>query len=197
MTTTTGCERWQHRQLSSARRDLSADIDRYLTKSVENIEMGSGFKRRLSAFLTPEIMCLLLHRMAHWLYCVNWRRAAWATSRFNGVVHKVHLPPQSCIGPGCRLSHPAGVVFHGSAGRGLTLFGMAVCCVLEDALDAGLEHAPRLGDHVTLGAHAVVIGPVAVGSETQVSPYALVERDVPPCTVVASRAMRNGFRRQG
>ncbi len=192
-----GCDQWQHRQLSSVWRGLSEDIDRYVNKSPENVELGNSFKRRLSAFLTPELLCLLLYRVAHWLQCANWRRIACAISRFNGVIHKVHLPPYSCIGPGCRLSHPAGVVFHGSAGRGLTLFGMAVCCVCEDALDAGLDHAPQLGDNVTLGAHAVLIGPITVGSDTQVSPFSRVVRHVPARTIVASRALRVRLRREG
>jgi serine O-acetyltransferase len=190
MSLSPGCERWQHRRFSSVRRGLSADIDRYVTKSPENIELGNSFKRRLSAFLTPELLCLLLYRMAHWLHCVNWRRAAWVISRINALLHKVDLPPYSCIGPGCRLSHPAGVVFQGSAGRGLTLFGMAVCCAREEFLGACHERAPQLGDHVTLGAHAVVMGAISIGGETQVSPFACVTRHVPPCTVVAARAMR-------
>ncbi len=194
---TPGCERWQHRKVSSAWRDLSADIDRYLTKSPENVLLGNTFKRRMSAFLTPELLCLLLHRTAHWLHCVGWRRSAWAVSRLNNVLHKVHLPPHSCIGPGCRLSHPAGVVFHGSAGRGLTLFGLAICCAREDALDAGLERAPQLGDDVTLGTHAVLMGAITVGSQTQVSPFACVSQHIPAHTVVASHAMRTRHRRIG
>jgi serine acetyltransferase len=190
MTRPRSCADWQHRRLSSAWRDIAHDIDRYLTKSPENQALGSGLKRQLSALLTPELMSLSLHRIAHWLYCIEWRRSAWLVSRLNTVLHKAHLPPLSCIGPGCRMSHPAGVVFHGSAGAGLTLFGMAVCCGLEDALDAGLTAVPALGDQVTLGAHAVVMGPVTVGSRTRISPFACVVHDVAACTIVAARVMR-------
>jgi serine O-acetyltransferase len=184
------CEAWQHDRLSSAWRDIAHDIDRYLNKSAENQALGSGLKRQLSAFLTPELMSLSLHRIAHWLHCAGWHRCAWLVSRFNTLLHKAHLPPLSCIGPGCRMSHPAGVVFHGSAGAGLTLFGMAVCCGLEDALDAGLDAVPALGDQVTLGAHAVVLGPITLGSRTQVSPFACVAKDVSEDTIVAARVMR-------
>jgi serine acetyltransferase len=184
------CADWQHQRLAALRRDLDADIRRYLTKSAENLALGQSRKRRLSALLTPELQCLLLHRLAHWLHCNGWRRLATGTARLNTALYKVHLPPHSCIGPGLRLSHPAGVVFHGCAGSGLTLFGMAVCCADTPQLDGALDRAPQLGDDVTLGAHAVVIGPVQVATGTQVGPFVRLADDVPPGMRVVARAMR-------
>lgn len=185
------CEIWQHRRLSSLWRDVGADIERCLTKSPENIALGRGLKRRASAFLTPELLCLFLHRVAHFLRANSLTRLAMVATRINFTLHKVCITPQSCIGPGCRLPHPAGVVFHGRAGRGLTLFGMAVCCARENGMEGPVENAPRLGDGVTVGAHAVVVGPIAVGNDTKISPFTILTKDAPSGVIVASRALRN------
>ena len=191
------CAQWQHHRLAALRRDLAADVARYLSKSAENVALGRSFKRRLSALLTPELQCLVLHRAAHWLHCCGWCRAAIGVARFNTLLYKVHLPAHSCIGPGLRLSHPAGVVFHGCSGSGLTLFGMAVCCGDEHTLDGALAQAPQLGDGVTLGAHAVVMGAVSLASGTQVGPFVRLTQDVPAGQRVLARAMRQRQQRRG
>lgn len=183
------CAHWQHRHWAALRRDLAADIERYLSKSAQNLALGRSRKRRWSAFLTPELQCLALHRLAHWLHCNAWQRLAGSVALVNTLLHKVQMPASACIGPGCRLSHPAGVVFDGSAGRGLTLFGMAVCCPNEQHLAPQPQHCPQLGDDVTLGAHAVVMGPVQLGHRIQVGPFARVVGNVPDDTNVVARAM--------
>ena len=176
--------RWQHARWTSLRRDVAADVQRYLTKSPENIALGSGRKRQLSALLTPELQCLLLHRLAHWLHAAGWPRLGLAVACGNAVLYKVKLSPQSCIGPGCRLSHPPGVTFHGRAGSGLTLFSCAVVCASNGAADGKLEPAPRLGDGVTLGAHSAVMGPVSVGDACQIAYLTLVTADLAPGSTV-------------
>lgn len=177
--------------MSGVRANIRADIQRYLTMSPENIERGFGLKQRLSAFLRPELLCLTMHRIAHYLYVRSWRRSARLVTRINALLHKVHLTPQSCIGPGCRLPHPPGLTFHGSAGSGLTLFSTCVCCPAGPIADGPLELAPRLGDEVMVGGHAVLIGPIRVGDRVRISFSARVGEDVPPDVAVISRAVRN------
>jgi len=184
------CIAFGHRALASIQRDVSEDILRYLNKSPENQAAGDTLKTRLGAFLTPQLQCLLLHRIAHCLFVKGWTRLAVFISRLNLLVHKVSIPPHSCIGPGCLLPHPAGVTFCGAAGRGLTLYSLAVCCPLEASLDGPLETAPRLGDRVTVGAHAVVLGPITVGDDVRIAFSLRVDRDAPPGVLVVSRALR-------
>jgi serine O-acetyltransferase len=172
------CAHWQHQHWWAARRDMAADVERYLTKSAQNLALGRSAKRRLSARLTPELMCLALHRVAHFLHASGWPRLARVVAAFNTLVHKVRISPESCIGPGCRLSHPPGVSFHGSAGHGLTLFSCAVCCTASAAVDGRLDNAPYLGDEVTVGAHSAVMGPVQVGDRVRISYLTQVTGDV-------------------
>ena len=52
-----------------------------------------------------------------------------------------------------------------------------------------LEAAPRLGDHVSIGAHGAVVGRVRVGSRARIGFNVAVRSDVPADRVVLSRGM--------
>lgn len=184
------CRSYDHHRLSGVRSNLSADIRRYLTMSPENIALGDSFFRRLSAFLRPELQCLMLHRIAHYLWVNRWQRSGRIITRLNMLLHKTYLSPQSCIGPGCRLPHPPGVTFHGRAGRGLTLFSTGICCASHPLPDGPVELGPYLGDRVTIGGHAVVIGPVRIGHDCIVSFSVCLDRDAPAGVTVVSRSSR-------
>ena len=177
----------QHQSFFKLRRCVASDIERYLTKSAENRKLGRSLKYRVSAFLRPELLCLFIYRIAHYLWANNWKTVAAIVAKLNFLLHKVCLPASSCIGPGIRLSHPAGVVFRGSAGSGLTLFGMAMC--IEQIGDTDSADCLTLGDDVTIGAHAVIIGRLQVGDRAKVAPFSSVRTDVKTDSTVVSAAM--------
>jgi serine acetyltransferase len=58
-------------------------------------------------------------------------------------------------------------------------------------VDGPLEVAPCLGDDVTVGGHAVLIGPIEIGDRVKISFSARVAEDVPSDVVVISRSVRN------
>ena len=180
--------RGQHQTFSNLRQCVASDIERYLTKSPENRKLGRSLKYKVSAFLRPELLCLFMYRIAHYLWANNWRSLAAIIAKLNFLLHKVCLPASSCIGPGVRLSHPAGVVFCGIAGSRLTLFGMAMC--IEKISDTDSADCLTLGDDVTIGAHAVIIGRLRIGDRAKVAPFSSVRTDVKIDSTVVSAAMR-------
>jgi serine O-acetyltransferase len=188
------CEARGHHKFSGVCSDLSGDIVRYLTKSPANVASGDTFKTRLSAFLTPDLLCLLLYRVSHYFYVNQWSRIAAAIGRLNSFVHRVTITPQSCIAAGCRLPHPSNVTFHGRAGAGLTLYSSAVCCPKEPVLDIPVIRGPTLGERVTIGAHSVVMGPIHLGDDTKVAFTVWVDHDVPARSLVVSAALRHTLR---
>jgi serine O-acetyltransferase len=183
-----------HGRLAGVWSDLSQDVVRYLNKSPANIAQGDTFKSRLSAFLTPDLLCLLLYRTSHYFYVKKWYRLADAISFLNSMVHRVTITPQSCIAAGCRLPHPSGVTFHGRAGSGLTLYSLAVCCPREPVLDIPVAMGPNLGERVTVGAHAVVMGPINLGDDSKVAFTVWIDHDVPPGGLVVSAVLRPKMR---
>jgi serine O-acetyltransferase len=191
------CLARRHNRLSSLRTSVSEDIQRYLTKSAHDLARGDSFKTRLSACLTPEVFPVVLYRVAHYFYAGGWRRLATAVTRINSYLHKINISPQSCIGPGFRLPHPAGVTFHGRAGRGLTVYSLAICCAHAAGWHATVETGPLFGDYVTVGAHAVVLGGITVGDSTRIAYSARLDCDAPPDVLVASKFSRPAIRRRG
>lgn len=168
-----------HNRLSALRRDFGEDMVRYLTKSPEDIARGDSFRVRLSAALTPDLLPILVYRVAHLFYAKGRRRSAALMARLNLLVHKLNIPAQSCIAGGCRIPHPVAVTFHGVAGRGLTLFPFATCCATEDSLEGPVEFGPRLGDDVTVGSSSTIVGPVTVGDGSLIGLQTHVTSDVP------------------
>ena len=189
----TSCIAQDHHNLRGVLSAVRADIDRHLTRSPEVVAYGRGPWRRLSALLMPEIGCLVLHRLSHCLATRGWRRSAGAIANVNLMLHKANISPDSCIGAGCRVAHPPGVVFHGTAGTGLTLYSLAVCCPREDRLDGPAADGPSLGRNVTVGAHAVLLGQVVVGDDAKIAYSVILERNAPARARVVSRSLRLTF----
>jgi serine O-acetyltransferase len=188
------CRAHGHRTWSGTWRNVQADVRRQLATLPASSAEGANFKRKLGAFLRPEILSLFLHRTSHFCHVSGWPRLGRTLCRLNYLLHKVNITPQSCIGAGCRLPHPPGVFFHGQAGRELTVFSLAVCTGAEHCPEGPVENGPHLGDRVLLGAHAVVIGPVTVGSDTKI-PYSVrLAQDAPPGVIVASKNLRLTYR---
>ncbi len=138
------------------------------------------------ALLSPSVRAVIAFRLAHQLAgrgllpVAMWLRGR-AVSKAGADIH-----PRAQIGPGLFLPHSTGVVIGpdvviGSRARvhqGVTL-GEPV------HLGAGEWAAPRIGDDVVIGAHAVVLGAVTIGDGAVVGANSVVTADVAPGTVVA------------
>lgn len=188
------CVERRHHRWSGLRDCLAADLRRYLTKSPHDLARGNNWRTRLSASFSPEVSPVIWHRVAHLLYANGWHTAALILARLNQLVHKVSITPQSCVGSGLRLPHPAGVTFHGTAGDELTLYSLAVCCSLPEEWGGMPDTGPRLGHYVTVAAHAIVQGPISVGSGSTVGHGIPLRHNAPAAVLVYSRAMLLRFR---
>jgi serine O-acetyltransferase len=169
---------------------VAEDIRVFQNMSPENRAAGDSAHERLSAFLSPDVFPVFWYRVAHFCYAKGWSRTAVLVSRLNYFVHKCTITPQSCIGPGCRLPHPAGVVFHGRAGRNLTLYSLAVCVPRGDRMEGPPELGPKLGDNVAVGGHSVLLGPIEIPGGTKIGHCVRLACDVPANCYVVSAAMR-------
>ena len=107
--------------------------------------------------------------------------ALWVTDRIL-LASGAELQPACTIGPGVVIKHTTGLVVGGNvvAGARLTLHQNVT---LGDRRPYGGQ--PRLGDDVTIGAGACVLGPIAVGDRAVVAANAVVLDDVPADCLVA------------
>lgn len=187
------CSAWQHAHGRGLRAGIAADIQRFLNKSPENQAVGNTWKSRLGALLTPQLMALVLWRTAHLLHLRGWPRTAALLTQLNALVHRTHLGADSCIGPGAMLPHPAGVLFSGRAGPGLTLYSLCCCSPRSAHPEAPAADGPRLGAGVGVGAHAAVLGAVTVGDGTRIGFAVRLDHGVPPGARVLQRHLRPRF----
>jgi serine O-acetyltransferase len=131
---------------------------------------------------------------ARWRAVIRWRIAQyavrkpmtrpfalWLTDRILAS-SGAELQPTSIIGPGVLIKHTTGLVVGGGVVAGARL-------TLHQNVTLGDRHPyggqPRLGDGVTIGAGACVLGPITVGDRAVVAANAVVLEDVPDDSLVA------------
>jgi serine O-acetyltransferase len=169
--------RWK-RVVSEVRADVAAARDRDpAAQGVSTFEILSSW---------AGVQALLAHRAAHALMesgvPVLPRVIAYTTRAVTGV--EIH--PAAVIGREFFIDHGAGVVIGETARvgdrvtlyQGVTLGGTG--------FQRGKRH-PTLGDNVTVGSGAKLLGPIDVGDGAKVGANTVVVEDVPPgATVVGN-----------
>lgn len=103
----------------------------------------------------------------------------------------VELPWKTRIGPGLRIEHGQTLVVNDQ-----TIFGSH--CMVRHSTTIGNKQlrsgaysgSPVIGDHVDIGANAVILGEIRIGDHAVIGAGSVVLKDVPPSTVVAGNPAR-------
>ncbi len=133
---------------------------------------------------------MLAGRWAVGLYRLS--RAAWKAripllpyliQMLNGLLHGCEIHYRAAIGRGFRIAHPRGIVVGQNvrAGEGLTLYTSVVLGVKH----TGVPSQPTFGKDVTIYAGAKVLGGVTVGDHVTIGANAVVTRDLQNGALVA------------
>ncbi|WP_343571915.1 serine O-acetyltransferase [Mycobacterium sp.] len=134
-------------------------------------------------FAYPGVHAIWGHRVSHWL----WRRGAKVAARTLGEVNRiltgVDIHPGATLGTGLFIDHATGVVIGETAEvgddvtiyHGVTLGG--------SGKDTGKRH-PTIGDRVTIGAGAKILGAIKIGDDSRIGANAVVVKEVPSSSVV-------------
>lgn len=169
--------RWK-RLVSEVRADVAAARDRDpAAQGVSTLEILTSW---------AGVQALLAHRLAHALNEAGIplapRLIAYLTRSFTGV--EIH--PAAQIGREFFIDHGSGVVIGETAeiGERVTLYqGVTLG---GTGFQRGKRH-PTLGDNVTVGSGAKLLGPIAVGDGAKIGANTVVIEDVPPgATVVGN-----------
>ena len=131
----------------------------------------------------PGLHAVWGHRLAHRLWRSDLRLAARLLSGLVRAWTGVDIHPAAVVGPGLFIDHALGVVIGETAEIGTDVTIYQGVTLGGTSLAAGKRH-PTVGDRVTIGAGAKVLGPVTVGSGSRIGANAVVVRDVPPDSVV-------------
>ena len=135
----------------------------------------------------PSIAGVLYYRLGQWLYqnrrnpfhflllCLH--RIFYPLLR---IYSGMELSPRTQIGPGLCVMHFGPIVIHPDvvAGENLTLLHRVTLGYAKSGL-------PRIGNNVSIGVGATVIGGVSIGDNVSIGAGAVVTRDIPAnCTAV-------------
>jgi serine acetyltransferase len=146
---------------------------------------------RVSKGFKKSLMIMSFYRLAHYfhkapLYLKPVSFVYWVFYKtLTEFVMGVEVPPGCEIGPGARILHGVGVVVHENAriGSNVTIFQGVTIGGKRDGV-------PTIGNHVEIGASAIILGGVTIGDGAVIGAGAVVVKDVPANAVVAGYASR-------
>lgn len=135
------------------------------------------------ALLYPGVHAVWAHRVSHALWQRGAHFPARALSQVSRFWTNIEIHPGATLGPRLFIDHGAGVVIGETAEvgadvtiyHGVTLGGTSV--------GHGKRH-PTIGDRVTLGAGAKVLGNLVVGDDSRIGANAVLVRSVDDHSVV-------------
>ncbi len=135
------------------------------------------------ALLYPGVHALWAHRVSNRLWNRNARITARAVSQVARLLTGVEIHPAATIGPGTFIDHGMAVVIGETAEigpdvtihQGVTLGGAG--------LTRGKRH-PTIGDRVTIGPGASVLGNLVVGHDSRISANSVVLHSVESHSIV-------------
>ena len=135
------------------------------------------------ALCYPGLHAVWGHRVANRLWLTGHPLAARVLSTVVRAWTAVDIHPAATIGPGLFIDHALGVVIGETAEVGADVTLYQGVTLGGTSLEGGKRH-PTVGDRVTIGSGAKVLGPVTIGAGSRIGANAVVVRDVPPDSVV-------------
>ena len=141
----------------------------------------------LKVALYPRIRCVLLFRLAQGFW--KWRLSPLSYFLMGRglAIAGAEIHPNAQIGPGFCLVHSGGVVIGDRARIGAHF----ICFQGVTVGDSGHgDGQPTLGNWVTAGAGAKILGGIAVGSGATIGANSVVLRDIPPGGVAVGAPAR-------
>lgn len=159
---------------ATARRSVREDVDAAIARD------PAAASRADVAFNSPGLHAIWSHRLAHAL----WQRpltkpAARLLSTATRAVTGVEIHPGAQIGRRFFIDHGMGVVIGETAVVGDDVMLYHGVTLGGRSLARGQKRHPTVGDGVTIGAGARVLGDIELGAGAQVGANSVVVKDVP------------------
>jgi len=130
-------------------------------------------------FCYPGLHAIWLHRIAHALWKRRLHFVARLISHINRWLTGVEIHPGAKIGRRCFIDHGMGVVIGETAEVGDDVL-LYQGVVLGGTSSEKVKRHPTVGNHVVLGAGAIVLGPIHIGDRARIGAGSVVVKSVPP-----------------
>ncbi|MGC6482600.1 MAG: serine O-acetyltransferase [Synechococcus sp.] len=140
---------------------------------------SSGLSMWLCLF-SPRLLPTVLYRLSHFFFLCRLNAIAKILSCVNAFVFGIEIASSCQIGPGLFLPHTQGTVLGAwSIGSNATIFQGVTIGARSLDFDPTPTTRPIIGDSVTIGAGAKVIGGISVGDNCIIGANTVVISDLP------------------
>lgn len=132
------------------------------------------------------------HRLAHrcWTASPLLKPVGRFISQFSRWLTGIEIHPGATIGPRLFIDHGMGVVIGETAEIGADVMLYHGVTLGGRTTTPGKRH-PTLGNRVTIGAGAKLLGPISVGDDAQIGANAVVVKDVPAGAIAVGVPAKN------
>lgn len=164
-------------RIARALRHISADLD-----SIVDRDPAARSKWEV-AVLYPGVHAVWAHRVSNKLWRKGAAFPARGLSQFARFMTGIEIHPGATIGKGLFIDHGSGVVIGETAeiGDDVTIYHGVTLGGTN--LDRVKRH-PTIGDRVTIGAGAKVLGPIDVGDGSRIGANSVLVRSVADNSIV-------------
>jgi serine O-acetyltransferase len=165
------------------------------------MERDPAARSKLEVVLAyPGVHAIWIHRVAHRRWNARWYTLARFVAHLGRFLTGIEIHPAAKLGRGLFIDHGMGIVIGETAEigenvsllQGVTLGGTSV---------RREKRHPTLGDNVTVGAGAKILGGFTIGAGSRIGAGSVVVREVPENSVVVGVpgrvTYRDGQRVQG
>ncbi len=140
--------------------------------------------------LYPGVHAVLMYRLTHALWTRGFFFLGQMFAQAARFMTGIEIHPAAAIGRNLFIDHGMGVVIGETSilGDDITLYQNVTLGGLSGR--AGKRH-PTIGDRVTIGAGATILGDIAIGADARVGANAVVLQDIPPGTTAVGVPARS------
>lgn len=136
--------------------------------------------------LSPRFLPILIYRISYYLYDKKIPILPKIASMTNFIVFGIEITHQCYIGTGFYLPHTQGTVIGAYClGKNVTVFQGVTLGAKGADFVFGPEGRPQIGDNVTIGAGAKILGGITIGSQANIGANAVVLESVPDGVLAA------------
>jgi len=146
--------------------------------------------------LYPGFHILLFHRIAHFLYKINFKFIARLISQIARFFTGIEIHPGAKIGKKLFIDHGMGIVIGETAEIGDN-------CTIYHGVTLGgtgkhkTKRHPTVGSNVIIGCGAKVLGPIKIGSNSKIGAGAVVLKNVEKNTTVVRYSRKSSNKNVG
>ena len=158
-----------------------------IIEDIRAIHRNDPAAKNIEFLLYPGFHAIFFHRFIHPLYRIGVPFLPRLFSQLTRFFTGVEIHPGAQIGQGFFIDHGAGIVIGETAQIGDN------CCIFHNVTLGGTGHHtgkrhPTIGDSVTIGTGAIILGPLTIGSNVRIGANTFLYMvDIPDsCTVVGT-----------